>query len=143
PVACTFGPGAPLRWVSHASTVVAFHGLHPTDAASWSVPRELHSADVRPGRAALGRHGRWAVAQVPWTDDDARCRLVEPLPTVADALPSPFLGIGGDQAEPLALSPGERVTVVGPPGTARDRLSRWVGSRHNGPVDSCDSLVAA
>lgn len=145
PLAVAFPVAGHHRLATHAGTRVVLTGGDATDDAAWSVPRALHGIPALPGRARIGAQGQWCEAQIPWSSHTDDHPVVRPLPTRIDAThprewPRGTLGIGGDDARLVEL-PAQPVTLVGPPGAAREHAHRHLrrASRDQVPITVADS----
>jgi len=139
----------PPSWHSHRLTAqaavrVVMTGLSHEEDAAWGIPVPLRTLAPLPGRARTAtRHGWWETQLAPavaWRVEP----VVAPLPDAVDAgsLPVGAVGVAGDDAAPIALPPGSRCAVVGPPGHERDRIVRVIARLGSGDPEVADSTFA-
>ncbi|WP_062291648.1 FHA domain-containing protein [Demequina phytophila] len=120
PVALSCGPGWGARWAARAGARVVLAGLDRIEQQLWGVPLPLVGLEPAPGRGvAVTPRASGECRIVPLPRPPTR-ELVRPL-TCGPDLPADAVGVVGDDARPLRL-PRDGVTVVGPPGPARDTL---------------------
>ncbi|MFW7413680.1 FtsK/SpoIIIE domain-containing protein [Demequina sp. SO4-18] len=137
PTAAAGSPAVPARLASTAAVLAVSTGVDAGSASQWGVPRSLseHAAAPVAGRAHVRLHGEWQIGQLASSGPTASVALAEPLPTGEEiAVPDGMLGVGGDGAEPV-LVPSGAVTVVGPPGPARDAVLERCGAAHASVVE--------
>jgi S-DNA-T family DNA segregation ATPase FtsK/SpoIIIE len=136
PVALALPSAGQHRIATHAGTRVILTGSDPTDDAMWGIPRGLQALSAAPGRARIGARGQWCEAQLASTRGAPNAPLVAPLPTEVSeqalrAMGGTVLGIGGDDAAPIALDGSRGVVIAGPPGRERDNAHAWVSALLN------------
>jgi hypothetical protein len=132
PLAIVLPKGGAHRLSTHAVAFLVLTSGDPVDDAAWSMPRGLHGLVPRPGRARFGTAGLWCECQVGRASTAVDEPLVASLPSAIapESLPRGSglqIGIGGDDAVPVAIDPMLPILVIGPPGAAREAAERSLG----------------
>jgi S-DNA-T family DNA segregation ATPase FtsK/SpoIIIE len=144
-VATCLARQAAARWTGHFPVRLALPTTDRTEDLAAGVPTNLAGTRTTPGRVAILRPGVEALGHIavaigadaqilaPATAPPTRPLRLRPVPETVGEMPAPrpgwvWLGRGGDFAEPLglAIKPGHRLGIVGPPGSGRTSLLRLI-----------------
>ncbi|WP_084104936.1 FtsK/SpoIIIE domain-containing protein [Demequina sp. NBRC 110056] len=118
PTAIACGLHAPSRLAQGAAVTAVLPGADAHAASAWGVPRERALTHPGPGRAWVRCSSvpdGWAEAQLAWEAAADGAVLVRPLTDP----PAGAWACAGDDAAAIPAPTGA-ITVVGPPGQARD-----------------------
>lgn len=139
-VALGLGAGSHHRVAAHASMRVVMTGIAPHDDGLWGVPRELADVPHHARAVRAWSSDGWCEARIAVSEAPAVERLVQPLPSDPPVDPAAgVVGIGGDEAQAIALAAGRHCAVVGPPGGERDEVVALLVAAGAGAVDVADA----